>query len=277
MKLFNAGLGAAIGVGTVLVGQAIWLAVNGQADGLLLTALAQPLLHLTPTTVQAAVSQQAAAMGLPLVGATKAYWYAARAGGVIAYVLLWLGAIWGIMMTSKVTKGIFAFGLHEFLPILAMVFAALHGLVLLGDQYIGFSLFGLVIPFTAPYRPLWTGMGQVAFYLGVALAASFYVKDRIGRKTWRFLHYATYLVFFAALAHGLLAGTDSSLPLVRWLYITSAASLLFATFYRILTARGARKPATRSSTAPVGTGPTRGMALASIPVERRTHPNRSAE
>jgi DMSO/TMAO reductase YedYZ heme-binding membrane subunit len=277
MKLFNAGIGVAIGVGTVLGGQPLWLAATGHATGSAIAAVTQPVSQLTPAAIQHSVAQQAAAMGLPLVGATKAYWYAARAGGILAYLLLWFGALWGIMMSSKVSKGLFIFGLHEFLPILAAVFAALHGLALLGDQYIDFSLFDVVIPFAAPYRPVWTGLGQVAFYLSVAIIASFYVKSRIGRKTWRTLHYATYLAFFLALGHGLLAGTDSTLPAIRGMYIISAATLIFATFFRILTVRGDRKPApSRSQTAMRPALPGEPM-LAPARIERRPAPRKATE
>jgi predicted ferric reductase len=183
--------------------------------------------------LESGFAQQLQVMGLPLVRDTQAYWYMARAGGIVAYLLLWLGALWGVMMSAKLAKGLYVFGLHEFLPILAMIFAALHALVLLGDHYIGFNLVQLAVPFTASYRPLWTGLGTLALYLGVALAASFYTRRWIGRRTWRVLHYATYGVFALALAHGLMAGTDSTTPLVHWMYVATGASLLFVTLMRI--------------------------------------------
>lgn len=218
--LFYAGLGIAAGAAVSLLGM-----------GMVRTVPA-----LMPGMVSGAVSfaaEQLKAMGLPLVRNTQAYWYMARAGGIVAFLLLWLGSLWGVMMSAKLAKGLYVFGLHEFLPILAMIFAALHALVLLGDHYIGFDLLQLAVPFTASYRPLWTGLGTLTLYLGVALAASFYVRRWIGRRTWRVLHYATYGVFTLALAHGLMAGTDSTLPLVRWMYIATGASLLFVTLVRI--------------------------------------------
>lgn len=211
--LFYAGLGAAVGASfsVLSIGLLRWLlgAMTAQAPGL-------------PFSLAA---------GAPI------YWYAARAGGFVAYLLLWLGALCGVLLSGKQVKGIYAFGVHEFMPILAMLFAALHSLVLLGDRYINFSLLDIAVPFTAPYRPLWTGLGTVALYLGAALAASFYLRRWINRRTWRLLHYATYLVFGLALAHGIMAGTDSSAPGVRWLYVTTGAALLFATLLRILTVR----------------------------------------
>lgn len=218
------------------LGTTLFYAGLGVAAGAAVSLLGMSLLRTAPTlipTVAGGASNQLQVMGLPLAPDTQAYWYMARAGGVVAYLLLWLGSLWGVLMSTKLAKGLYAFGLHEFLPILAMIFATLHALVLLGDHYIGFDLLQLAVPFTASYRPLWTGMGTLALYLGTALAASFYLRRWIGRRTWRTLHYATYGVFALALAHGLMAGTDSTLPLVRWMYIATGASLLFVTLVRI--------------------------------------------
>jgi len=214
--LFYAGLGVAAGA----------------AVSLLTMGMVRTLPAIMPTLAGGAANQLQV-MGLPLAPDTQAYWYMARAGGIVAYLLLWLGSLWGVLMSTKLTKGLYVFGLHEFLPILAMIFATLHALVLLGDHYIGFDLLQLAVPFTASYRPLWTGLGTLALYLGTAVAASFYVRQWIGRRTWRTLHYATYGVFMLALAHGLMAGTDSTVSPVRWMYIATGASLLFVTLVRI--------------------------------------------
>ena len=70
----------------------------------------------------------------------------------------------------------------------------------------------LVIPFTAPYKPLWTGLGVIAADLALIVAISFPLKKRIGGRNWRRLHWATYSIFALSTAHGLAAGTDSAQP-----------------------------------------------------------------
>ena len=232
---------------------------------------AAPVLH--------AAAGEAQTMGLPLVTGTKAYWFLARAGGVTAYLLLWFGTLWGVLMTGKLTKGVvdppLAFGLHEFFPILALVFAAIHAAVLLGDAYIGFNLIDILVPFQAPYRTLWTGLGSLAFYLSVALIASFYLKRLVNRKLWRAFHYTAYLAFTLALVHGLMAGTDSTLPAVRWMYILTGALLLFATIYRIL---AMAKPARASAPAirPSRPAAYAGLTLATVPADVHPTPMRRA-
>lgn len=236
--LFFAGLGLGAGVAVVLGIQALW----GVTAGL-----------IAPTGALAAVQGEAQTMGLPLAEGTKAFWYVARAGGILAYLLLWLATLWGVLISSKMVKGWIdataLYNMHEFLPMLAMAFAVVHAAVLMGDAYIRFSLLDLLIPFYAPYRPLWTGLGSLALYLSAALIASFYLRSVVSRRVWRTLHYLTYLAFGLALVHGLLAGSDTTQPAVYWMYIATGATLLFATIYRILTAHSSHKPAPRTNAA----------------------------
>jgi sulfoxide reductase heme-binding subunit YedZ len=198
----------------------------------------QGLARTIPPAMQAPVVDQAAAMGIPLEAGSQAYWYLARAGGVIAYLLLWLATCWGIMMSSKVLKGYMnfarAYSLHEFLPMLGVVFAAIHALVLLGDTYIGFSVQQLLIPFSSSYKPLWTGLGSLAFYMFLALIFSSYLRKRIGQRSWRAFHYTSYLAFLLVLVHGLMAGSDSGSLGMRALYSATGGISLFLVFYRML-------------------------------------------
>jgi predicted ferric reductase len=192
-----------------------------------------------PAWLHAYLNDEAQLMGLPLAGHTSAYWYMARAGGIVAYLLMWLSVVWGLLLSTKITARLIppplAYGLHEFVSIMAVIFAVLHSVVLLGDKYINFSVFDLVFPFTAPYEPIWTGLGTVGFYLIMAMTVSFYVRKQIGQRVWRKLHYLTFLTFGLVLAHGLMAGTDTPLPIIKVMYLGSGASVLFLTYYRLFT------------------------------------------
>lgn len=242
--LFFAGLGLGAGVAVVLGAQALW--------GVTASMLPQ-------TGALNLLTSEAQAMGLPLAEGTKAFWYVARAGGILAYLLLWLATLWGVFISSKMVKGwidaTLLYNLHEFLPMLAMVFAVVHAAVLMGDAYIRFSLLDLLIPFRAPYRPLWTGLGSLALYLSIALIATFYLRNLISRRVWRALHYLTYLAFVLALVHGLMVGTDTTQPAVYWMYVATGGTLLFATIYRVLTIHGNHKPTPRANSSTLAPRP----------------------
>lgn len=245
-------IAAGVLVGGVIALMALWLWFDYQADPSrsLLALLSANVSTLLPGFAQGYLGQEAQLMGLPLTGQTSAFWYMARSGGIVAYLLLWLSTVWGLTMSTKISNSLvpapIAYGLHEFLSIGAVLFALIHSLVLLGDSYINFNLFQLAIPFLSPYEPLWTGLGTIALYLTAALTISFYVRKQIGQKVWRSLHYLTFAAFGLVLVHGLMAGSDSSLTALKLMYLGSGATVLFLTYYRLFTLKvKEKKPATR--------------------------------
>jgi predicted ferric reductase len=226
-------LGIFAGAGIALLGLWLWLG-PGQSLPAILSAMMEGLL---PSSWRALWGHEAHLLGLPLSGQTKAYWYMARAGGIMGYILLWLSVVWGLILSTKITEGLvpapLAYGLHEFLSLGTILFATFHALILLGDSYIKFTIFHLTIPFSAPYEPLWTGLGTLGFYLSAVLTGSFYLRKQIGQKVWRALHYLTFGAYLLALVHGIMAGTDSRVGLIQLIYFSTGFSVLFLVYYRL--------------------------------------------
>ena len=170
------------------------------------------------------------------VTSDKAYWFISRSSGVLAYLLLTLGVLWGLVQSGSILRSTIpvplAFGLHSFLNWASVAMAALHALILLGDNFIKMSLADIVIPFVGPYEPALVGLGIVGFYLMLLLSVSFYVRNHIGgQKTFRLLHYASYLAFLLVTWHSLGAGTDTR---ALWsLYIPSISGVILLTIWRI--------------------------------------------
>ena len=171
--------------------------------------------------------------------APKAYWYLSRATAFVSLTLLWLSMALGLSITNKMARlwpgAPAAFALHEYVSLLGLAFSIFHAVVILGDDYINFTLLQLLIPFsTVDYRPFWVGMGQIAFYAWAILALTFYIRPVIGQKSWRFLHYGSFGMYLLGIFHGLFSGTDTSAPWAQNYYWISIGSLLFLLMYRIL-------------------------------------------
>jgi predicted ferric reductase len=138
-------------------------------------------------------------------------WYAARAGGILAYLLLSASAVLGLMLARKPTPPWPKFAVedvHRYLTILAGIFLTVHVGAILVDDFIPFSLGQALVPFTADYRPFATGLGVVALELLLAVALTNVVRRRMPHRVWRRAHYLTFGVWASATVHGLLAGTD---------------------------------------------------------------------
>lgn len=212
----------------------------GVGPALLLIAGASAVLALTVLPVWVP------ALGTSLNEATpRGYWYLSRAAALVAYGLLWMSMVLGLLMTNKMARvwpgGPTAFDLHEHTSLLGLALAAFHVLVLLGDHYINYTLVELLLPFaSANYRPVWVALGQVAFYLLAALIVSFPLRRRIGPRTWRAIHFSSFAVFALALSHGVFSGTDSGDWWAQGMYLVTGGSVLFLTVYRVLVRRTAR-------------------------------------
>src|SRR5262249_46227199 len=152
--------------------------------------------------------------------------YAARAGGLLAYLLLSASVCVGLLLSAKARlKRWPRFALedvHRFLGILAGVFVAIHGAALLLDTFVPFSLSQVLVPGTSSYRPLAVGIGVVAAELLAALAITNHYRRRIPNGLWRRLHMLNLLVWALALTHGLTAGTDASTSWALALYAGTA-------------------------------------------------------
>ena len=210
--------------------------------GLALAAGLHGRAGLFPAAGQLLSDEVARIGGLLTAVDTPAYWYLSRGAGLVGYLLLWGSTIWGLVTTTKVAKGAvsgpFANGLHEFLSLAALGFGTLHALALLGDHYLNLSLANVIYPFAVTsYRPGWVGLGQLGFYLSIALAASFYVRKSIGPRTWRVLHYAAFLSYATVLVHGITSGTDSSTLPVQVIFVTTGTAVAFLVYYRLFTSR----------------------------------------
>jgi sulfoxide reductase heme-binding subunit YedZ len=177
-------------------------------------------------------------------GLDHAIWLSARSMGLVAYALATCTVVLGVATASRAGDRVpgrgFVSDTHRALTLLTMLAVAGHVLLLAFDQYARFSPAALLVPFVSWYRPVWTGLGVLAAYVLLVVYASFYVRSRIGYRTWRTLHYASFAVFVMATAHGLLAGTDSSAVWARWLYAAAVSGVALAVAYRFLRVGGLR-------------------------------------
>jgi sulfoxide reductase heme-binding subunit YedZ len=83
----------------------------------------------------------------------------------------------------------------------------------------------VLVPFAAPYRPLWTGLGVLAAYLAGLLGLSYYARGLIGTRRWRKLHRFTPVIYVLAAAHMLGAGSDRGTIGVRLLVLGTAVPI----------------------------------------------------
>ena len=143
-----------------------------------------------------------------------AFWLASRSAGIVAFLLVATSVLLGLYLAARLSRRPGAkrtlVKVHEQVAIAALVAITAHGLLLLGDTWLSPGLGGLAIPFTMAYRPLFTGLGQVAGLLAFALGLSFYARKRIGARRWRSAHRLMPVVYVLGAVHALGAGSDGA-------------------------------------------------------------------
>jgi methionine sulfoxide reductase heme-binding subunit len=194
-----------------------------------------------------------------ITGST-ALWYASRATGVVALVLLTAVVLLGIMVNRRGRlPGLPRFAttaLHRSLSLLAVAFVAVHVVTAVLDPYVTIGIAAAVIPFVSPYKPLWLGLGAVSSDIIVALIVTSLARARIGRRTWRAVHWLAYACWPVALAHGFGSSTDMGNGGLLALAAGCTAAVLAATLWRIASSARATRPVERPAQALADAGQT---------------------
>ncbi|HEY4331347.1 MAG TPA: ferric reductase-like transmembrane domain-containing protein [Ilumatobacteraceae bacterium] len=184
----------------------------------------------------------------------QTWWYFARSGGIVAWVLLAASVFWGLALSSrflgKQPKPNWMLDLHRFLGGLAVVFTAVHVLSIVADSYVSFGLADVLVPFGGSYHPAAVAWGIVAMYLLLAVEITSLLRKKLSKRVWKMTHFLSFPLFASATIHMLWVGTDRHVPVLRY------GSLLAVVGLVVLTARRV----TQTEHEPVRTAPTRSPA-----------------
>jgi methionine sulfoxide reductase heme-binding subunit len=159
-------------------------------------------------------------------------WYLTRASGTVALILLTASIVVGVAAIARLRgPGVPRFvvdGIHRTASLLAVAFLVLHIITAVLDSFASISLVDAVIPFVGSYRPLWLGLGAVAFDLLLAVAITSLVRDRMGHGTWRGIHWLAYAAWPVAVLHGLGTGSDVHQGWMQVITVACIAAVLAA-------------------------------------------------
>jgi sulfoxide reductase heme-binding subunit YedZ len=151
-------------------------------------------------------------------------WYAMRASGVVALVLLTLTTELGVASVRRVRlaglPGFATPALHRSLSLLSVSFLAVHVLTAIVDPDAAVGLAAVVLPLGGSGQTLWLGLGALSLDLLAAVVLTSLVRRRLGLRLWRAVHLLAYASFPLALAHSVGLGTDAGEP---WLQAIAAA------------------------------------------------------
>ena len=139
-----------------------------------------------PGLPRAGVERPMTASVVATVGhGSTALWYLTRATGLVSLILLSatvvLGTVASVGWTSDRWPRFLSQSLHRNLSLFCIILVGVHVVTTVGDGYVPIGLADAVIPFRSPYRPIWVGLGAVAFDMLLAVA----ITERAAPPHWR--------------------------------------------------------------------------------------------
>jgi hypothetical protein len=188
-----------------------------------------------------------AAVGLALIFATAQVvpaaspyqaqmrvWLAARASGIVTYLLLTILVAFGMMLSHPANQSTWkqsrrVFPWHEHLFVFVAAFALVHVVAIVLDPYAGVGITGAIVPGLSSYRSAPVALGSLSLYAALATALTARWTRLLPTGLWLRLHRLAALAWLFAWLHGMLAGTDTAVLLPMYL-VTGLAVVVFASW-----------------------------------------------
>lgn len=149
------------------------------------------------------------------ISARSALWYLTRGTGIVALLLLTVVLVLGLLGPARISTGdrwprFTIVALHRDLSLLAVFVIVVHVVVAVIDGFAPIGLLDGIVPFVSAYRPIWLGLGALAFDLMLAVVLTSAVRHRLGYRAWRLVHWLSYASWPIAVLHGLGTGSDAT-------------------------------------------------------------------
>lgn len=185
---------------------------------------------------------------------TQILWFATRGAGIVSMLLFTTVVVLGVITTMRWQSDrwprFLTVELHRTISLLSVVFLVVHILTAILDPFTNLGLAAALVPFASSYRPLWVGLGVVSVYLGVAVLVTSLLRERVGLRVWRAVHWLAYASWPLAIIHSIESGSDATAP---WMLAVDALCIVpvaVAVGWRLLAARGSNRSALASVAEP---------------------------
>jgi sulfoxide reductase heme-binding subunit YedZ len=175
---------------------------------------------------------------------SQTWWYMSRASGMVAWVVLGITCMWGILLVTRMLKPAdrpaWLLDLHRWLGALAVTTTAVHLATLVADSYVHFGWREILVPQASDWKRSAVSWGVIAFYLMVIIQLSSLMMKKLPRRLWHGIHLLSYVLFAVATVHGVKSGTDHSNTVFVMVGTGVATIVSFLSVARFLQGRAKR-------------------------------------
>lgn len=166
-----------------------------------------------------------------------ALWLVSRASGLVSFLLLTAALVLGALAARPGGIGPrwARQTLHRDLALLAVGALAVHVLSVVLDSYVDIGWAAVLVPLASGYQPWAVAAGTLALDAILLVVVTSLLRVRLGRRTWRAVHWLVALAWPMAALHYLAVGTDAGTLWGRLLAVAATLAVLVAVGARMLT------------------------------------------
>lgn len=143
-------------------------------------------------------------------------WFASRGSGVVSLILATAVVCLGLLIVVRWSRPswprFLTAELHRRLALLSVIFLGLHIATAVLDPYAKLGLIAAVVPLASSYRPVAVALGVISVDLTLAVLVTSLLRERLGHRIWRAVHWLAYGAWPLAVMHSLTAGSDAFAP-----------------------------------------------------------------
>ena len=143
---------------------------------------------------------------------------ASSVAGLFATALLTLNLLLGMLVSTDFKKSSYfqrlpeqlktinLLELHNKTAYFALGTVVLHPVLLVLDKSSKFTFVDVLMPINAPFEKFYVAFGTISLYLLllVVITSQKKVKQMMGHKTWKYLHFVSYLTAILFTIHGIM-------------------------------------------------------------------------
>ena len=153
-------------------------------------------------------------------------WFATRGAGVVSLLLASAVVVLGLLTTARWQRPgwprFLTAELHRTVALVSVAFTALHVVTAILDPYAQLGILAALVPLASPYRPVAVAWGVLSVDLLLAVMLTSLLRDRIGHRTWKAVHWLAYAGWPLAVLHSITAGSDATAP---WMLLVDAVAI----------------------------------------------------
>jgi sulfoxide reductase heme-binding subunit YedZ len=174
----------------------------------------------------------------------QVFWFVSRGSGVVSLLLSTAVVCLGFLITIRWSRPewprFLTAELHRRLALLSIVFVGLHIVTAILDPFTSLGVIAAVVPLASSYRPVAVALGVISVDLILAVIVTSLLRERLGYRIWRAVHWLAYGAWPLAVAHSLTAGSDAFAPWMLALTGLSVVAVLGSLVWRIGTGGAVR-------------------------------------